>query len=90
MDMEKPFDPNQEYPPDPHWGKDRRGWWRYTDYDGESVTLRRTAEGDLQLDKHGEGFVFIRQEDIPLIIAAMTTREMYGPRRRRVREVPQA
>lgn len=90
MEMEKPPSLNQQYPEDPHYGMDRNGWWRYTDYDGENLRVRRNTEGDLWIDKHGEGPVFIRQEDIPVIIAAMTTRELYGPRRRRIAKGVQA
>ena len=60
-----------EYPPDPHWGRDKRGKFRYMDYDGESLLIYRNPDGDLWVDKHGEGPVFIRQQDIPLIVDAI-------------------
>ena len=64
-------DNDQQYPPDPHWGRDNRGQFRYMDYDGESLRIYRNPEGDLWIDKHGEGPVFIRQQDIPLILDAI-------------------
>lgn len=64
-----PSEPDS-YPPDPYWGKDGRGRFIYTDYDGEQLTLR-FEEGDLWADKLGEGPVYIRKQDIPVIIAAL-------------------
>lgn len=62
------------YPPDPYWGTDERGRFRYVDYDGESLQVRYEDDGDLWIDKHGEGPVYIRREDIPVIVAALTAR----------------
>jgi hypothetical protein len=59
----------QSYPPDPVWGVER-GRFCYTDYDGESLTVRHEANGDVWADKLGQGPVYIRKEDVPVIVAA--------------------
>lgn len=59
------------YPPDPYWGTDDRGRFRYVDYDGESLHIRYEEGGDLWIDKKGEGPVYIRSEDIPVIASAL-------------------
>jgi hypothetical protein len=77
-------DPDKEYPPDPQWGFDQRGyWWRYMDYDGESLEVRVNDDNTVWVDKHGEGAVFIKAEHVPLIIKALTDKDMYKRRRRR-------
>ncbi|UYM26584.1 hypothetical protein SEA_BAUER_35 [Arthrobacter phage Bauer] len=59
------------YPPNPYWGTDDRGRFRYVDYDGESLHVRHEADGDLWVDKKGEGPVYIRKEDVHVIIDAL-------------------
>lgn len=59
------------YPPDPYWGTDDRGRFRYVDYDGESLHVRHESDGDLWIDKKGEGPVYVRKEDVPVILAAL-------------------
>lgn len=60
----------ESYPPDPVWGEDGPHRFHYTDYDGESLTLKYAHDGDIWADKLGEGPVYIRKEDIPVIVAA--------------------
>ena len=76
-------DPDKEYPPDPVYGFHGRRHWRYTDYDGESLDVALSSEGNLWVQSHGEGPVLVRAEDVALIIRAMTDKEMYARRRRR-------
>lgn len=64
----------ESYPPDPVWGRDRHGRFSYTDYDGESLMLRFEENGDVWADKLGEGPVYIRSEDVPVILAALMMR----------------
>ena len=59
------------YPPDPYWGTDDRGRFRYVDYDGESLHVRHESDGDLWIDKKGQGPVYVRREDVPVILAAL-------------------
>jgi hypothetical protein len=58
------------WPPDPHWGVDPHGRFVYTDYDGESLIVRKSRDNDgsIWLDKGGEGPVFVRAEDVQVII----------------------
>jgi hypothetical protein len=58
------------YPPDPYWGTDDRGRFRYVDYDGESLVIWHDKDGELWVDKHGEGPVFVRVQDLPVITEA--------------------
>lgn len=60
----------ESYPPDPVWGEDGPYRFQYTDYDGESLVLKYAHDGDIWADKLGEGPVYIRREDIPVIVAA--------------------
>lgn len=60
---------------EPHYGTDRRGRFRYTDYDGEELVIWGDEDGDVWVDKRGEGPVFIRKEHIALIADALSTRE---------------
>lgn len=55
------------YPPDPHWGTDERGRFHYVDYDGESLVIWRDKDGAFWVDKKGEGPVFVRDQDLPVI-----------------------
>lgn len=60
------------YPPDPFWVTDERGRFHYKDYDGESLVVWRDPLGDdIWIDKRGEGPVFIRKEDVAVIIEAI-------------------
>ena len=68
--------PEQEqapWPPDPYWGVDQHGRFIYTDYDGESLVVRADREGDgsLWFDKGGQGPVFVRAEDVSVIVAGI-------------------
>lgn len=56
---------------EPHWGYDPRGRFHYTDYDGESLVVRRNPDGSVWVDKRGEGPVYITKEHVALIAAAM-------------------
>jgi len=60
-----------KYPADPHWGRNDRGRFRYVDYDGESLHIWRDKDGELWIDKRGEGPVYIRKQDIPVILEAI-------------------
>lgn len=60
------------YPPEPFWSTDDRGRFRYVDYDGESLVVWRNKDGALWIDKRGEGPVFIRDEDVAVIVEAIT------------------
>ena len=64
----------QSYPPDPVWGRER-GRFYYTDYDGESLTIRHVRSGNVWIDKLGEGPVYLRKEDIPLIMAVFGNKD---------------
>lgn len=64
-------DQSPPYPPDPCWGTDDRGRFRYVDYDGESLHIRYEEDGDIWVDKMGEGPVYIRAVDIPVVIEAL-------------------
>ena len=63
--------PEATWPPDPEWDTDGRGRFRYTDYDGESLHVWRDKDGELWIDKRGEGPVYVRAQDIPLILGAV-------------------
>ena len=76
--------PDREYPPDPQWGTDARGQFRYMDYDGEQIRIWRTGLGDLRIDKRGEGPVFIREQDIPIIIEAINDKRTPRMKRRAI------
>lgn len=64
-------DQEATYPPEPHWTTTPKGRFIYTDYDGESLHIRFEPNGDLWVDKKGEGAVYIRKEDVALIIAEL-------------------
>lgn len=66
-----PVEEQEPYPPEPHWGTDERGRFRYADYDGEQLVIRIDKSGDLWVDKLGEGPVYIRKEHIQVIIEAL-------------------
>lgn len=51
--------------------RDSKGRFVYEDYDGEEVLIGRTRNGDVWMDKRGEGPVFIDKRDIHLIVKAM-------------------
>lgn len=74
---------DQQYPPDPIWGIERNGQFRYMDYDGESLRIWRNASGDLWVDKRGEGPVYVRNEDIPIIVNAIQNANVIRHRARR-------
>ena len=59
------------WPPDPEWGTDDRGRFYYRDYDGESLHVWRDKEGELWIDKRGEGPVYVRAQDATLILGAV-------------------
>lgn len=65
--------PEVTYPPDPQWGTDPRGKFRYTDYDGEALLIWRDAEDGFWVDKQGEGPVYVREQDSPIITEQLTT-----------------
>lgn len=65
--------PEVTWPPDPHWGTDKHGKFRYTDYDGETLLIWRDAEGGFWVDKQGEGPVYVREQDSPIITEQLTT-----------------
>ena len=60
-----------KYPPDPYWGTDERGRFQYVDYDGESLHVWADKDGELWIDKRGEGPVYIRSEHISVIVKAI-------------------
>lgn len=57
--------------PDPHWGHDRHGRFQYVDYDEERLIVYPAQGGGVWMDKRGEGPVFVRQEDVAVIISAL-------------------
>lgn len=63
--------PETAWPPDPVWDTDDRGRFHYTDYDGESLHIWRDKDGELWIDKKGEGPVYVRQQDVALILGAV-------------------
>lgn len=65
--------PADTYPPDPHWGTDPRGKFRYTDYDGEALIIWPDSESGFWVDKQGEGPVYVREQDSPVITEQLTT-----------------
>jgi len=67
-----PDGPAPTWPPDPDWGTDRHGRFRYTDYDGESLIIWQDPDGGRWVDKRGEGPVFIREQDSPIITEQLT------------------
>jgi len=67
-----PDGPASTWPPDPDWGTDRHGRFRYTDYDGESLIIWQDPDGGRWVDKRGEGPVFIREQDSPIITEQLT------------------
>lgn len=60
---------------EPYWGTDPRGRFYYVDYDGETLIVRHDKDGDVWVDKEGEGPVFIRKEHVALIVAALEKEE---------------
>ena len=54
------------------FGKSGRRAYSYTDYDGESLHIWRDSAGELWVDKTGEGPVYVRSQDIELIVMALT------------------
>jgi hypothetical protein len=63
------------WPAEPHWGKDARGRFRYTDYDGEQLFIWGEGDGELWIDKRGEGPVYIRPEHAEIIVNAIRERQ---------------
>lgn len=61
----------RKWPPDPYWGTDEHGRFRYVDYDGESLHVWRDKDGELWIDKKGEGPVYVRGTDVPMIVRAI-------------------
>lgn len=66
-----------KYPPDPHWGVDKHERFIYTDYDGESLIIWKPKEddGSLWIDKGGQGPVFVRAEDVQVIVDGVWGRQ---------------
>lgn len=61
----------ESYPPEPHWATTPTGRFVYTDYDGESLHVWGRTKQGLWVDKRGEGPVYLRREDVALIVAEM-------------------
>lgn len=59
------------WPPDPEWATDERGRFWYQDYDGESLHVWRDKDGELWIDKKGEGPAYVRSQDATLIADAI-------------------
>ncbi len=59
--------PMEKYPPEPRMYHDDHGRFHYMDYDGESLTIWRDKNGELWVDKHGQGPVYVRPEHAVII-----------------------